>query len=63
MQDTIEDMKTQKEFFDKYVEETESLFSERSDYLDRSQKALELKDKALNLKETRLDKLKIELTK
>ena len=62
MQDTIEDMNDQKEFFDKYVEETESLFSERSDYLDRSQKALELKDKALNLKETRLDKLKIELT-
>jgi len=55
-------MNDQKEFFDKYVEETESLFSERSDYLDRSQKALELKDKALNLKETRLDKLKIELT-
>jgi len=63
MKDSISDMNDQKEFFDKYVEETESLFSERSDYLDRSHKALELKDKALNLKETRLDKLKIELTK
>ena len=62
MKDSISDMNDQKEFFDKQVEETESLFSERSDCLDRSQKALEMKEKDLMIKETRLDKLKIELT-